>query len=192
MTRACASPIMAVPISEPAGKAMTVEQFFDRYAAVFWRFFAVRTDSDQHAADDLMQQLWLQARLRGGAVRHGKTEAWLWQVARNLLRLYWRKRAAAPADLPEVDSVLAAQLARQLDRELLPDELLSRREVRDQLLLALTELAAEQQILLFGYYFDGKSESALAQELAVTPRAVEGRLYRARRALRDKLAHLQD
>jgi RNA polymerase sigma factor (sigma-70 family) len=171
---------------------MSVEQLFDRYAPVFWRFFTVRTGSDQHAADDLMQQLWLQARLKGGSIRAAKAEAWLWQVARNLLRFYWRTRAAAPADLPEVDSVLAGRLARQLDREPLPDELLNRREVRDQLVLALTELAAEHQLVLIGYYFDGKSESALAHEFALSPRAIEGRLYRARRALRDKLAHLED
>lgn len=84
MTQACASPIMATPTREPAGQAMTVEQLFDRYAPVFWRFFAVRTGSDQHAADDLMQQLWLQARLKGSSVRFGKAEAWLWQVAQGL------------------------------------------------------------------------------------------------------------
>jgi RNA polymerase sigma-70 factor (ECF subfamily) len=192
MTQACVSPTMAELTREPAEQAMTVEQLFDRYALVFWRFFAVRTGNDQHAADDLMQQLWLQAHLKGRSTRAGKAEAWLWQVARNLLRFHWRKRAAAPADLPELDSALARRLARHFDREPLPDELLSRREVRDQLLLALTELAAEQQLLLIGYYFEGRSESALAQELAMSPRAIEGRLYRARRALRDKLAHLKD
>jgi RNA polymerase sigma factor (sigma-70 family) len=188
MTQACESVIMARLAEEPTGLPMTVEQFYDRYATVFWRYFAVRTAGDTHAADDLAQHLWLQARLKGSSMRGGNVEAWLWQVARNLLRLHYRKRGTA--ELPEADPGVVHCLAEKLDSEPLPDEVLSRREIRDQLLLTLTSLPVEHQVLLVGYYFDGRTELVLAEELGVSPRAIEGRLYRARHALRDKLAHL--
>ncbi len=69
-------------------------------------------------------------------------------------------------------------------------EALARKEVQDQLLLALTGLSGDAQELLIGSYFEGRSHAELASMLNVSERAIEGRLYRARVALRDKLAHL--
>ena len=60
----------------------------------------------------------------------------------------------------------------------------------DQLLLAITELTSEEQELIVGHYFHGRSHDELAAECGLSPRAIEGRLYRARRALREKLWHL--
>ena len=164
---------------------------FDRCSREICRYFTVRTAGDEHLVDDLMQQLWLQARRKAYSVRLPNAEAWLWRVAQNLLRAHWRSRARRPQQVPLADPQLAAELARRFDTEELPTEVLARKEVRDQLLLALTALPGAAQELLLGHYFHGLSHAVLAVAHGISERAVEGRLYRARKMLREKLKHLE-
>jgi RNA polymerase sigma-70 factor (ECF subfamily) len=181
-----------MPSQPAAGESSAqrdLEQTFDRCGQAFCRFFSVRT-GDDHATDDLMQQLWLQCRTRGGDVRQVNAEPWMWQVARNLLKLHWRSHADSTARRISVDPVLAHRLARQFDEEDIPSDVLARRETQDQLLLALTALSADEQALLIATYFEGRSGAELAKSLNVSARAVEGRLYRARAALRERLVHM--
>ncbi len=182
--------VQGTAVAEPA---MDVERVFERCAQAFCRYFAVRTGDDEHAVDDLMQQLWLKARLHGASVREaGGAEAWLWRVAQNLLHLYWRSNARRPDRIPLAQPVVVFELAQRFDSEEIPPEELARKEIRDQVILALTALLNAEQELLIGRYFEGLSLTALAERLNVSLRAVEGRLHRARKALRDKLQHLMD
>jgi RNA polymerase sigma factor (sigma-70 family) len=178
-------------MTEAAEPADVVQRAFERCGPALFRYLAVRTGQDGHLVDDLMQQLWLRARTHAAELREPNPEPWLWRIAQNLLREQWRKRAFLSLDAAAADPALARALAERLDTELLPDELLARKEARDQLLLALTELSSDEQELLVAFYFDGHSQAALAEKLGLSERAVEGRLYRARLALRDRLAHLE-
>ena len=166
-----------------------VEQAFERCGQAFCRYFTVRAGGDTHLVDDLMQQLWLRGRLRAHELRGSNAEPWLWRIAQNLLREHYRRSGRQNG--PLVDRDLARSLARRFDEEELPLDVLARREVHDQLLLALTELPADEQTLLIGFYFEGRPQRELAATLGIGERAVEGRLYRARLALRDKLAHFE-
>jgi RNA polymerase sigma-70 factor (ECF subfamily) len=165
------------------------ESVFDECSTAFYRFFAVRT-RDRHHADDLMQQLWMQARPRGVSITAGEIEFWLRSVARNLLATFWRKRLRRGV-AQAADSQVASELARRLATEELPTAELERREYRELLLLAITELSAAEQELILGCYYEGLSHAALAARLGVSERAIEGRLYRARQTLREKLQSLE-
>lgn len=186
---------------EPASQASTgaqsrspaggMEAEYDRCAPLLYRFFAVRLSRDGHAADDLMQQLWLAASRNGAAVPAGECEFWLRGVARNLLATHWRTHARSIA-APVADPALAAELAQALDAAPLPSTLLARREVQHQLLLALTRLNAEDHDLIVAHYWRGVEFAELGRRLGISARAVEGRLYRARAALRDRLNSLDD
>ena len=180
-----------VQMEQFAARGVEARDAFDRCSRAICRYFAVRTAGDEHLVDDLMQQLWLQARRKAYSVRQPNAEAWLWRVAQNLLRAHWRSRARRPQQVPLADPQLAAELARRFDSEELPAEVLARKEVRDQLLLALTALPGAEQQLLLGHYFLGLTHAALSKEHGISERAVEGRLYRARQLLRDKLKHLE-
>ena len=165
---------------------------FDRCGAAFYRYFAVRTGGDVHLADDLMQQLWLHAsRAATPTDSENELEHWLFAIARNLIRAQWRTVRRRPDHVPIADPRLATELAGRLTHEELPADLLERREVRDQLLLAITELPTREQALIISHYFDDRSHAELAAETGLTVRAIEGRLYRARRALQEKLEHLE-
>jgi RNA polymerase sigma-70 factor (ECF subfamily) len=150
----------------------------------------VRAGGDAHLADDLMQQLWVQAQ-NLAVPPEGEIELGLRTIARNLIRSHWRRQRRRPQEVPLPDARLAAEMAERLICEELPDEALQSREARDQLLLALTELPAAQQELLLEHYFHGRSQPELAKRLGLSERAVEGRLYRVRLALREKLQHLE-
>lgn len=166
-----------------------VEAVLERDAASFHRYFAVRFRS-AGAVDDLMQQMWIKAHTQGHGVSRRNAEAWLWAVARNLLRGCARDQRRH--ERVWADRALAADLAQRFDRERLPAEFLERQEIRTQVLLALTALPAADQELLVGKYFEGQTSLELAERFECSTRGLEGRLYRARLALRDSLTHLKD
>ena len=138
-----------------------------------------------------MQQLWLRAKRGAAGVPAEELEYWLRGVAKNLIREHWRGQARRRRYVPTVDSAVAMDLAASIAVEDLPIEYLERQEVRDQLVLAITELATVEQELLVRYYFEGQSLASLAVRLGISERAAEGRLYRARCSLRRKLCNLE-
>jgi len=170
--------------------AARIEAAFDREGRALYRFFAVRAGRDAHLADDLMQQLWLHASRGRPPAHDDELPYWLLAIARNLIQAHWRTTARRPKDVPLADPALAAELAERMAREPLPPEVLARREVCDQVMLALTELRGEEQALILAHYFDGRSLAELARDHRLSERAVEGRLYRARQALRRRLTEL--
>jgi len=183
------TPGVAVDTGAGTDDATVMDAAFDRCSRSLYRYIAVRV-GDGHLADDLMQQLWLQARNSGAAIPEDELEFWLRGVARNLVRTHWRRQARRPANVPLPDPALAADLADRLVSAELPPETLQRTEVRSQLLLAITALTSEEQEFIVEHYFHERSHAQLAADFGLSRRAVEGRLYRARRALREKLKHL--
>ena len=159
-------------------------------AVALHRYVSVRLRADEAAVDDVMQQLWLEANRPRPAHGVADAEAWLRGVARNLIRRHWRSQWRLRRVRPIADPVIAADLAARMDAEPLPPELLLRAEIREQILLALTTLRAEDQELIVQAHFRGWSHEQIAAANNASARAIEGRLYRARRALRDALAHL--
>ena len=171
-----------------ASERARLETAFSRYRPALYRYLVVRAGGDGHLADDLLQQLWLQASGNGAAlVPDAELEFWLRGIARNLVRAHWRQARHRPAHLPIADAELGAELAERLAIEELPPEVLERKELRDQLLLALTALPSWDQELIVGHYFEGRSHAGLAAATGLSVRAIEGRLYRARRSLQQRL-----
>ncbi len=164
----------------------------ERNAQGLWRFLLVRVGGDENLAEDVLQETCLQAARSATSIdRPEHLDAWLFGVARNVLRRHWRTLKRRRRNLPEVQVETAAELADQMDTLSLPADQLERREVHEQVMLALTSLPVDDQNLIFRYYFDGQSQTDIAAGLQVSPRAVEGKLYRARQALREKLRHLE-
>ncbi len=172
----------------PDSEAGLLASALERNAQSLWRFFQYRVSGDSMLAEDLMQELCLQAtrsNLPDG--EPDRIDAWLFGVARNVLRRHWRTITRRRNSLPEVRADLSAELGQMLDREPMPQDMLEKKETQEQLMLALTALPGGDQDLILQHYFDGRSQSEIAQQMGLSARAVEGRLYRARQALRNKL-----
>ena len=103
-----------------------------------------------------------------------------------------RKIRPLTANFASTVRTVARLITDAIDRGPLPPEWLAQKEVRDQLLLAITELMAPEQNVIYRFYFAGESYKELAEASGISVRSVEGRLYRARAELRRKLAHLAD
>lgn len=176
-----------VQLSQARDDVARLEAVFTACAPTFYRYAAVRI-GDAHLAEDLVQQLWIQASGNRRCVPPEELEYWLRGILANLVRTHWRRTGRRPRTVAQ--SEVAADLASRIDREDLPDALLERHEVREQLSLALTELPAEMQRLIEEHYFHEQSHAALALMLGTTERAVEGRLYRARQRLKQALGEL--
>ena len=181
---------LSVLMNPAARQSVNLDAVFDRCADSLYRLVAVRTGRDSHLADDLMQQLWLAAIRHADRIPAEGAEPWLRTVALNLVREHWRRQRRRPVSVPMADPALAAELSQRLVDEELPDEVISRREMRDQLLLAITLLSGDDQRLLLGRYVHGRSHAELARDSGASERAVEGRLYRARQQLRSALQNL--
>jgi RNA polymerase sigma-70 factor (ECF subfamily) len=96
--------------------------------------------------------------------------AWIAQIARNLCldTLRRRKSQAAPA-LPVRDTA--------------NDETRGHRELEG----ALAKLSEDYRMPLLLFYFNGRSTKSIAETLGISQAAVQTRLTRARRKLRDLL-----
>ena len=108
----------------------------------------------------------------------GSWTAWLTALARNgaLNRARMGKRFAAGelgADTPSPEPT--------------PEEALLRRERQEALARLLYDLPEKDRLLFYRKYYYRQSTAQIAAELGLTQRAVEGRLYRIKKGLRDGL-----
>ena len=165
-----------------------LREVFDETGEGLYRFILLRVGGDRHAADDLLQQTCYEAaRHRRPPTDNGECAAWMWGIARNLVRRHWRQQKRQAEFIPLDSATAAGQLADSLESRPLPGDALIRKETADALLLAVTELSAEDQRLVFGYYFDGRRQAEIARDEGITEKSVETRLSRARHRLRDAL-----
>ena len=112
-------------------------------------------------------------------------------IARNLIRRHWR-RTRRRRDRRSLEDVPAARrLAEDMTSRPLPPEALVREEATRQLLLAVTSLPAADQQLVFAFYFEGRSQTDIAETCGLSVKSVEARLYRVRHRLRAILQNLE-
>ena len=135
-------------------------------------YMAKRTGDNRALTEDIVQESYLRAldRWRDKAVPDTPL-AWLKQVARNVLIDYLRRRKwdadAGPAGADGVEPRTPADAFESLE-----------------LFLAIASLGRRKARALEAFYFDGLSVREIAAEMAVSERAVEGLLRRARGSLR--------
>ncbi len=165
-----------------------VWRVFEACSDGLYRFILFRVRGDKHSAEDLLQQTCTAAAGNGRSpTDDGECEAWLRGIARNLVRLHWRHRGRNNGRIPIEDAELSRQLAEDMDARPLPPDVLAKREMVDQLMLAVTSLPAVDQQLIFSFYFEGRPQTDIAQELGATVKSIETKLYRARNRLREVL-----
>ncbi len=157
---------------------MTEQQWLKMYRETvhpLYGYMARRTRGNRELTEDIIQESYLRAL---GSWRRKTVPdsplAWLKRVARNILIDYLRqKRWVNKGDL---------------DRN--PDT--SNQTSKDQfesmeIFLAISSLGRKKAGILEAFYYDGKSVREIANEMAVSERAVEGQLRRARQSLKSLL-----
>ena len=119
---------------------------------------------------DISMKLWQNASLYDE--KRGSFRTWLTVLARN--SALNRLRAQHPEDVT-------------LHEDGSAEDALLRRERQQQLTAALLRLPSDERALFYRKYWYRQPTAQIAAELGLSPRAVEGRLYRIRQKLRQEL-----
>ncbi|HNQ24543.1 MAG TPA: RNA polymerase sigma factor [Phycisphaerae bacterium] len=140
-----------------------------------YQFVARRAGRSRQLAEDITQETYLRAVAQWRTRRRPRNAlAWLQTVARHLLLNHYRRRRPESLEASGGEGVLEAAPVDGPDAATL-------------VYWGLARLRRRPRQLLEAFYIDGKSVSAIATDLGVSERAVEGRLRRARQALEDRL-----
>jgi RNA polymerase sigma-70 factor (ECF subfamily) len=114
----------------------------------------------------------------------GELGAWLMAIGKNNLAMEMRKRAKLPKHT-SLDQAFAA-----IDSQLLPDEVLERKETAALVGKGLGEILENEKEVLEAKYIEDLSARQIAGRMKISEKAVHSLLYRARNSLREKLRRL--
>jgi RNA polymerase sigma-70 factor, ECF subfamily len=152
------------------------ERLYSAEAQGLFAFLAYRT-GDRVLAEDLLADAFERA-LRGKFnPRRASAKTWLYSIALNVLRDHVRRVAAEGRAYARVDVGSAEG-----------GDPFAGVEVRDELMRALSALAAEEREAIALRYGSDLTVPEMASVLGVPLTTVEGRVYRALRKLREALA----
>ena len=128
----------------------------------------------EEVAQDTFAEAWVgRARFRGDPSEVEVVGAWLRGIAFHLHRAQMRRRELRKTE--------------PLDEQALTAPIAEGDEQRMELKAAFAELSAAHQTVLRMHYLEETSAREVAALLGLTTKAVEDRLYQARRALRERL-----
>jgi len=157
----------------------TFERLFEEHGSRLYSFLAYRT-GNRALAEDLLSETFervLRSRNRFDP-RRGSERRWLYTIALNLLRDHARRAAHEDRVLQRVGAGSAMES---------PDEGMAAMEHRDELQRALSTLNEdEREALALRFGADLKLRE-VARVLGEGESAIEGRIYRALKKLRDEL-----
>jgi RNA polymerase sigma-70 factor (ECF subfamily) len=137
--------------------------------------------SDASAAGDVVQEAFLQAWRKLGDLRDpDRFAGWVMQMVRN--RAIDRTRIKAALSLDPAIDVTATETG--------PPGTLEARELRSRIDLALEQLDDVTRQAVAMRYFENRSSREIAEQLDLSPAAIDMRLSRARQQLREMLSDL--
>lgn len=171
-----------------AGDDLALNRLMDRWQAPLRRFL-YRCTQNTHDACDLAEETFVRIyqsrqKYRAG----GRFSTWMFQIALNLARSRARWQKRHPTDVLHGDRE-DADSTRQLpsDAASPAQETLAVEQV-NAVRAAIAELPEDLREVVLLFEYEEKSHAEIAAIVSATPKAVETRLYRARRRLRAALA----
>ncbi len=171
--------IFEITAAAGRGDENAFDQFYGMYADRMYRYLLVVTEGNEDLAREVCQESLLRV------VRHLKpfpSDEDVWR---------WLSRIMRSAFIDAIRKGKRGQELEQKYARYLQDILhASREEENESVLLTLLDKAVallepEDRTLVEGYYFDGYSQSDLAEQIGSTAKAVGMKLVRLRRQLKD-------
>ncbi len=143
-----------------------------------YRFVSRRSGGSRELAEDITQETYLRAvrEWRNGR-RPDVPLAWLQTVARNLLLNHYRRKTPELVEAARIEALFEDGPRDGADAAAL-------------VYWGLARISRRRGELLEAFYLEGKTTATIAQDFGISERAVEGRLRRARQALRTRLERL--
>jgi RNA polymerase sigma factor (sigma-70 family) len=172
------------------GEDRRLNELMDRHREGLFRF-VLRHVPNETDALELTMETFVRAYFNIGKFRpRAKFATWLYQIALNLCRDHLRSRAyqyslqTVSFDAPTEDNKDPGLL---LARNPRPDESTDRREELTALEKAINELPDDLKNVFILTALEGRQQGGAAELLGISPKAVETRVYRARKLLLEKM-----
>jgi len=151
------------------------------------KFILKRNGGDLEVAESVLQDTFIAA-FKSFHTFHNKSSyfTWLCRIALNKMADYYRRQVHYRSHFiaPGLE-----ELGKLMSPEISPEEKLSLDELKHQVNHSLDLLPPEYRQLLHLKYYQELSTRQICLKLHLTPRQLEGRLYRARKQLALLLSH---
>ena len=171
-----------------AGDERAFASFFDGHFARLFRFVLPRVDGNEDEAEEIVQTVLTQAIDKLETFR-GEASLFTWlctfcrrEIARARRRRDFGTGVALVEDRPEVRAALESAA---LVDDAIPDVQFDRQELSRLVQVALDTLPPHYGNALEWKYLQELSVDRIAERLAISPKAAESLLSRARKAFRD-------
>ena len=173
-----------------AGKDAALNDLMERHGQKLFHYL-VRQLGNESDAEDCAQEAFARVYLNRAKFRpDSKFTTWLYTIATNLSRDCHRRHARHPEmALPENDDG-SGGLEAMPDKARPPGEQLQREELAAAVRVAVQALPDELREPLVLYEYEELGQAEIGEILHCTAKAVELRIYRARKSLRETLAGL--
>lgn len=174
------------------GHDAALNELMERHGEKLFHYL-VRCLQDEEEAADLAQETFVRVYQHRARFDSGqKFSTWLYTIASNLVRDRYRWRARHPqvslnAEHEETGTELSARLVHP---DATPREFLETTERVAAIRDAVAALPEELRIPLLLAEYEDKPQGEIAQILSCSVKAVEARIYRARKQLRASLGRL--
>jgi RNA polymerase sigma-70 factor (ECF subfamily) len=170
------------------GHDAALNSLMERHSGPVFQFL-YRMLGDEQDANDLAQETFVRVYRHRERFDGGKFTTWLYTIASNLARNEYRRRGRHPvvslqAESADRDSCLEDVLPSPGAG---PREAAEAQEQQDGVRAAVQELPDELREAIVLCEWEDMSAADAAAVLQTTSRAIESRLYRARRRLKDRL-----
>lgn len=161
----------------------TLEDLYYEYRERLFRFVILRVKGDAHVAEDVVQETFAAALLSLTRFRANSSPyTWLCSIAQHKIADHYRKQPPTRSETMSLD-LLAENLGDGGPCSSSIEKWLDAKDTRDSVQQALNELPPAYSNVLRYKYFVGLSVAEIGCEIGRSPKAVEGLLARARRAL---------
>lgn len=157
---------------------------YDQYASQIYRFICLKTNSS-HDSEDLTSEVFLRCWKTANSVTSLlNPRAFLYQIARNLVIDYYRKKPRADLVIDEEKEKILENIPSQ---ELDLGENLAKESDLAQIRKALVKIKPDYQDLILWHYIDDFSIKEIAQVLERPEPTIRVQLHRALKSLRKEL-----
>ena len=162
---------------------MNFEKLYKKYISPLTRFVFKKIGSDPLAADQIVSETF-EAAWKGYKSFKNKSSffTWLCRIALNKIADYYRDQINQRSHIvvPTLKKWAQIEQLVQTNKNISPEEQLILNELRDKVNEVLNLLPLEKRKLLWYRYYRDLSYKEISVILKISPRAVEGKLYRAK------------
>jgi len=178
------------------GDINALGRLYEMYFEPLYNFIFYRVAENREIAEDITQYVFLTMvkNINDFSASKGSLYNWLCGIARHRIVDTFRfqqKHVSLEENSADNDAEIDATIS-QMDQQLLPDEMLSNKELQSCVAGILTGLPGHYRQALSAKYIEDLDVSAIAQKMGLSEKAVESLLTRARNVFRKELKGMEN